>query len=90
MIELIKRYWILVAVLGFLLTFSSQIQAMWNAPQKTDEYYQKTQEQLQQTFQAQQDYYVQQRVANERWEQRWQQQERVNSQYYEWLRDLQQ
>ena len=37
MTEFIKKYWPLVAVIGFLLTFSNKLMAVWNMPDKQTE-----------------------------------------------------
>lgn len=35
--EFVKTYWYLIAILGFLISFSTQVSAIWKAPQKLQE-----------------------------------------------------
>ena len=47
-LDFIKTYWVLIAILGFLITFSAKISAVWKSPEEI----QQTQEELDVTQQA--------------------------------------
>jgi len=37
MIEMLRRYWFLVAIIGFMLTFSGRLTSVWAMPQAVNE-----------------------------------------------------
>ena len=37
MLESIKKNWVIITILGFSITFSSRLYAMWQTPQKVEE-----------------------------------------------------
>ena len=84
MIEKLKKYWWVIGCVGFLLVFSSQLQAVWHTPERMNEY-----ENAQQDYYQRQEQYIARQEAIEEERYRWrQQQEQVNSNYFNWLREL--
>lgn len=56
MVRLIKKFWWWVPVIGFIITFSARLYAIWPLPEKVDEQQEKFNEYMmeQRTWQGQQ------------------------------------